>query len=204
MSGTLSFLIYNSQFETVSLDTDYRHMICLGFALAHFNHFSFFFSVLDISFASDPIPRQQLTQEGADWVSLSRPLHGLSAQQISRQQGVNGGGAPDHAGVLSVGRPPQAGVLGDSAPQQVAPAGLAPTAAATATAPLANRVGLGVPAHPILIASWVGVPARGGCPQRLALCKEAVDVLLPGELCQDGGVSKHTPSSTKTSNYYST
>lgn len=117
-------------------------------------------------------------------------LHGLPTQQISRQQGVNGSWAPDHAGVLSVWRPPQAGVLGHTAPQQVASTGLASTATA---APLANRVGLCCPAHPVLIGSWVGLPASGVSPQRLALCKEAVHLLLTGKLCQDGGVSKHTP-----------
>lgn len=121
-------------------------------------------------------------------------LHGLPTQQVSRQQGVNGRGAPDHAGVLSARRSPQAGVLGHAAPQQVASTGLASATAAAATAaPLAHRVGLCCPAHPVLIGSRVGLPAGGVGPQRLALCKEAVHLLLAGKLRQDGGVSKHTP-----------
>lgn len=119
-------------------------------------------------------------------------LHGLPAQQISRQQGVDGGGAPDHAGVLSARRPPQAGVLRHAAPQQVASTGLASSTSAT-VAPLADSVGLRCP-HPVLIGSRVGLPAGGVRPQRLALCKEAVHLLLAGELRQDGGVSEHTPS----------
>lgn len=87
-------------------------------------------------------------------------LHGLPTQQISRQQGVNGGGAPDHAGVFSARRSPQAGVLGHPSPQQVASAGLSSSAAA----PLANWVGLRCPAHPVLIGSWVGLPTSGVRP----------------------------------------
>lgn len=87
--------------------------------------------------------------------------HGLSTQQISRQQGVNGGGASNHTGVLSARRSPQAGVLRHAAPQQVASAGFAST---TTTAPLANWVGLRCPTHPVLIGSWVGLPASGVCP----------------------------------------
>ena len=118
-------------------------------------------------------------------------LHGLPTQQVSRQQGVDGSGAPDRPVVLSARGSPQAGVLGHVAPQQVASAGLA-SAAATA-APLAHGVGLSASAHPVLIGSGVGLPAGGVSPQRLALCKEAVHLLLPGKLRQDGGVPKHTP-----------
>lgn len=35
-------LIHNSQFKTVQIDTDYRHMICLGFAPVCIDFFSFF------------------------------------------------------------------------------------------------------------------------------------------------------------------
>lgn len=86
-------------------------------------------------------------------------LHGLSTQQISRQQGVDRRGAPDHTGVLSTRRAPQAGVLGHSTPQKVPPAGLA-----SAAAPLADRVGLRC-SHPVLIGSLVGLPASGVGPQ---------------------------------------
>lgn len=88
-------------------------------------------------------------------------LHGLSTQQISRQQGVNRRGAPNHAGVFSTRRAPQAGVLGHSAPKEVSSAGLA---SATAAAPLADRVGLRR-SHPVLIGSLVGLPASGVRPQ---------------------------------------
>lgn len=39
-------LIHNSQFKTVQIDTDYRHMICLGFAPVNIEifFFSFLFS----------------------------------------------------------------------------------------------------------------------------------------------------------------
>lgn len=114
-------------------------------------------------------------------------LHGLPTQQVSRQQGVDGSGAPDPPVVLSARGSPQAGVLGHVAPQQVASAGLA------SAAPLAHGVGLSASAHPVLIGSRVGLPAGGVSPQRLALCKEAVHLLLPGKLRQDGGVPKHTP-----------
>lgn len=126
------------------------------------------------------------------WLVVCRgvTLHGLSTQQITRQQGVNWRGAPDHAGIVSTRRAPQAGVLGHSPPQKVSSAGLA--SAATA-APLADRVGLRC-SHPVLIGSRVGLPAGGVCPQRLALCKEAVHLLLPSKLSQNGGVSKYTPS----------
>lgn len=42
--GTPGLLIHNSQFKTVQIDTDYRHMICLGFAPVHIEFFFFFFS----------------------------------------------------------------------------------------------------------------------------------------------------------------
>lgn len=87
-------------------------------------------------------------------------LHGLSTQQISRQQGVNRRGAPNHAGVFSTRRAPQAGVLGHSAPKEVSSAGLASAAAA----PLADGVGLRR-SHPVLIGSLVGLPASGVGPQ---------------------------------------
>lgn len=86
-------------------------------------------------------------------------LHGLSTQQISRQQGVDRRGAPNHTGVFSTRRAPQAGVLGHSAPKEVSSAGLA-----SAAAPLADRVGLRR-SHPVLIGSLVGLPASGVCPQ---------------------------------------
>lgn len=92
-------------------------------------------------------------------------LHRLPTQQVSRQQGVNGGGAPYHAGVFSVGWSPQAGVLGHAAPQQVTSTGFAPAASSTATAaPLAHSVSLRRPAHPVLIGSLVGLPASGVRP----------------------------------------
>lgn len=87
-------------------------------------------------------------------------LHGLPTQQISRQQGVNGGRAPNHSGVFPTRGSPQAGVLGHSTPKQVTSTGLA--SAATA-APLTNRVGLSCP-HPVLIGSRVGLPASGVGP----------------------------------------
>lgn len=87
-------------------------------------------------------------------------LHGLPTEQITRQQGVDGGGAPDHAGIIPARRSPQARVLGHPAPQKVASAGLASTATA---APLAHRVGLRCP-HPVLIGSRVSLPASGVCP----------------------------------------
>lgn len=95
-------------------------------------------------------------------------LHGLSAEQVSGQQGVDGGGAPDHAGVVPPGGPPQAGVLGHAPPQQVTSARLgsspsSSSSAATAAAPLADGVRLRRP-HPVLIGSWVGLPASGVGP----------------------------------------
>lgn len=87
-------------------------------------------------------------------------LHGLPTEQITRQQGVDGGGAPDNAGIIPAWRSPQARVLGHPTPQKVASAGLASTATA---APLAHRVGLRCP-HPVLIGSRVSLPASGVCP----------------------------------------
>lgn len=146
-------------------------------------------------FLINPTLHQWLTWHGGGelvgWlVCCGIILHGLPTQQISRQQGVNRGGAPNHACVLSTGRTPQAGVLRHTAPQQVASAGLA---SAGAAAPLANWVGLRCPAHSVLIGSRVGLPARGVCPQRLALCKKAVHFLLASKLRQDCGISEHAP-----------
>lgn len=176
----------DSQFtvQTAQIDTDYRHMICLGFAPVHIEFF--------IYFSNHPPPMAYVTWwwwwRLVGWlVYRGVILHGLSTQQISRQQGVNGGGAPDHTAVVAAWRPPQAGIMGHPAPQQVASTGLA------SAAPLANGVGLCRPAHTVLIGSWVGLPASGVVRQGLALCKEAVHLLLAGELRQDGGVSKHTP-----------
>lgn len=153
-------LIYNSQFITVQIDTDYRHMICLGFAPVHIE---FFFYVLYFFFippSTDGSHDMVLLWVG--WlVYCGITLHGLPTKQISGQQGVNGGGAPNHTCVFSTWWSPQAGVLGHPAPQQVSLAGLS---SATTTAPLANRVGLRCPAHPVLIGSRVGLPASGVCP----------------------------------------
>lgn len=85
-------------------------------------------------------------------------LHGLPAQQISRQQGVDGSGAPDHAGIFSTRRSPQAGVLRHPTPKQITATGLA------SAAPLTNRVGLRC-RHPVLIGSRVDLPASAVGPQ---------------------------------------
>lgn len=163
----------------------------LGFCSC--SHWFFFFS-----FLNPPHPPPMAYMTWWRWVSwlvgwlvcCGIILHGLPTQQISRQQGVNRGGAPNHACILSTGRTPQAGVLRHTAPQQVASAGLA---SAGAAAPLANWVGLRCPAHSVLIGSRVGLPARGVCPQRLALCKKAVHFLLASKLRQDCGISEHAP-----------
>lgn len=152
--------------------TDYHH-ICLSFCFL-------------LSAAPSSVGEEEGGLVGWLLVCHGVTLHGLSTQQISRQQGVNRRGAPNHTGVLSTWRAPQAGVLGHSTPKKVSSAGLA------SAAPLADRVGLRC-SHPVLIGSLVGLPASGVCPQWLALCKEAVHLLLPSKLCQNGGVSKYTP-----------
>lgn len=107
-------------------------------------------------------------------------LHGLSTQQVSRKQCVDGGGAPDPPGVLPSRGSPETGILGDPSPQQLA----APLPSAAVPVPR--------PSQTRLIGAWMGLPAGGG-GQRLTLCKEAVHFLLPGELCQDGSVTQNAP-----------
>lgn len=130
------------------------------------------------------------------------PSHGLSAQQVSRKQRVDWGGAADHPAVLSVGWPPQARVLLHAPPQQLVarlPAGSRAARSSQATAvPVANGVRGRCPSasQPRLIGAWVGLPAGGG-REGLTLCKEAVHLLLSSELRQDSGVSQNTPENEK-------
>lgn len=129
-------------------------MICLGSAPVHIHFFDFFFS-------HHPPPMAYMTWCQVGWlVYRGNILHGLPTQQVSRKQGVNRCGAPYHSSVISTRRSPQAGVLGNTAPQQVAAVSLSSTSAA---APLPNSVGLRSPAHPVLIGSRVGLPARCVC-----------------------------------------
>lgn len=138
-------------------------------------------------------------------------LHGLSTQQVPRQQGVDWGGATHDASLLGARGSPQSGVLLHAAPQQLsaclgsarsqaAATAAAATAAATAAVVVvpvgrvADRMGGpgSGPAHSGLIGAWSGLPA-GGSAKQLALCKKAIDFLFTGELCQYGGVSQHAP-----------
>lgn len=132
-------------------------------------------------------------------------LHGLPAQQVPRQQRIDWGGTPHDPSLLSARGSPQAGILLHTTPQQLS-ARLCSTcsqAAATAAAAVVVVVPVGGvtdgmggsgpgPAHPCLIGAWSGLPA-GRHAKRLALCKEAVNVLFPSKLCQDGGVPEHAP-----------
>lgn len=132
-------------------------------------------------------------------------LHGLSAQQVSRQQRIDWGGTPHHPSLLSARGSPQVRILLHSAPKQLparfGSAGSQASAPAAAGAVVVVPVwrvtdGMGGggprPTHPCLIDSWSGLPA-GGAPEQLALCKEAVHFFLPGKFCQDGGVPQHAP-----------
>lgn len=125
--------------------------------------------------------------------------HGLSAQQVSRKQRIDWGGAADHSTVLTAGRPPQAGVLRYTPPQQLVAcltAGPRPTCASSQTAavPVADGVCGRRPSasQPSLIGAGVGLPA-GGVREGLTLCKEAVHLLFSSKLCQYSGVSQNTP-----------
>ena len=133
-------------------------------------------------------------------VFVSSVLHGLSTQQVPRQQCIDLGGTPHDASLLSTRGSPQAGVLLHTAPQQLS-ARLCSASQATAAAAVvvvvpvgrvADGVGGSGPSHPRLIGARRGLPA-GGSAQRLALCKEAVHFLFPSKLCQDGGVPEHAP-----------
>lgn len=152
-----NLLINNSQFNLILIITTWFAWVLLLFILIFFLFFVFFLS------PPHPPPMAYMTWWWwVGWlVYRGIFLYGLPTQQISRQQGVNGGGASNHTGVLSAWRSPQAGVLRHTAPQQVASAGFATT---TTTAPLANWVGLCRPTHPVLMGSWVGLPASGVCP----------------------------------------
>lgn len=127
--------------------------------------------------------------------------HGLSAQQVSRKQRIDWGGAAHHSAVLGAGRPPQAGVLRYTPPQQLVarlPAGPRParssSSSQTAAVPVADGVcGRRPPApQPCLIGAGVGLPAGGG-REGLTLCKEAVHLLFSSKLSQYSGVSQNTP-----------
>lgn len=127
--------------------------------------------------------------------------HGLSAQQVSRKQRVDWGGAADHPAVLGVGRPPQARVLRHPPQQLVARLAAGSRAARSSQAaavPVADGVRGRRPsaAQPRLIGAGVGLPAGGG-REGLTLCKEAVHLLLSSELRQDSGVSQNTPEHRK-------
>lgn len=156
-----------------STDVDYRQMICLVFAHESFRG----------GFASSKC------------LALS---HGLSAQQVSRKQRVDWGGAADNPTVLGAGRPPEAGVMLYAPPQQLivrlaAGPCAARSSAQAAAGPVADRVRGRRPSatQPRLIGAGVGLPACGG-RKGLTLCKEAVHLLFSSELRQDSGVSQNT------------
>lgn len=101
VGGDPRLLIHQSQFRTGYIDTDYHHMICLGFAPVHRETVlsvficCFFVSLVLISFSSTGVSGARVPVGGRT------VLHGLSAQQVSRQQIVDGGGASHHAGVVA-------------------------------------------------------------------------------------------------------
>ena len=127
-------------------------------------------------------------------------LHGLSTQQVPRQQRVDWCGTPHDPSLLSTRGSPQVRILLHATPKQL-PACLCSASQATAAVVVVVPVGRVTdgmrgsgpsPTHPCLIGAWSGLPA--GCyAERLALCKEAVHFLLPSKLCQDGGVPEHAP-----------
>ena len=131
-------------------------------------------------------------------------LHGLSAQQVPRQQRIDWGGTPHDPAFLRIGGSPQAGILLHAAPQQLSACLCSAATAAVAAAAVVVVVPVGRvadwmggsgagPAHPSLIGAWSSLPA-GGSTEQLALCKEAINILFPGKLCQDGGVPEHAPA----------
>lgn len=96
--------------------------------------------------------------------------HGLSAQQVSRKQRIDWGGAADNSAILSTGRTPQAGVLRYTPPQQLVARLSAgprpgPSSSQTTAIPVANGVRGRRPSasQPRLIGARVGLPAGGGC-----------------------------------------
>lgn len=177
MASASCLLVFHS-----STDVDYRQMICLVFA----REGSCFAAV-----------------RGFERLALS---HGLSAQQVSRKQRIDWGGAAHHSAVLGTGRPPQAGVLLYTPPQQLVarlaagprPARSSSASSETAAVPVADGVRGRRPSapQPCLIGAGVGLPAGGG-REGLTLCKEAVHLLFSSKLCQYSGVSQNTPGKNR-------
>lgn len=138
-------------------------------------------------------------------------LHGLSAQQVPRQQRIDWGGTTHDPAFLRIWGSPQAGILLHAAPQQLSACLCSAATAAVAAAAVVVVVPVGRvadwmggsgpgPAHPSLIGAWSSLPA-GGSTKQLALCKEAINILFPGKLCQDGGVPEHAPAQRQGSRY---
>lgn len=123
----------------------------------------------------------------------SHLLDGLPAEQIPRQEGVEGRGAPDDSAIVGAGGSPKAaGVLGHPSPEQVA-AALAPQARGVPVAGVGAHqpVGAARGAQAARGGSSVGLPAGGG-RQRLPLRQESIHFFLTSKLRQDRGVAQDT------------
>lgn len=128
----------------------------------------------------------------------SHLLDGLPAEQIPRQEGVEGRGAPDDSAIVGAGGSPKAaGVLGHPSPEQVA-AALAPQARGVPVAGVGAHqpVGAARGAQAARGGSSVGLPAGGG-RQRLPLRQESIHFFLTSKLRQDRGVAQDTPEGVK-------
>lgn len=131
-------------------------------------------------------------------VCVSRS-HGLPTptQVVDRKKSVHGGRAADAPGVAAAGGTPQAcGIVwGPPEGRAVKVCTVCPREPSPAPVGEISAAGEGVRAvegaQPAL-AGPEGLPA-GSRGQGLALCKETTDLLLTGELGENGSVSQHTP-----------
>lgn len=145
------------------------------------------------------VPRSALSFAREVAARLRLRSHGLPApaQVVDRKESVHGGRAADAPRVAAARGTPQARgiVWGPPEGRAVKVCTVRPREPSPAPVGEISAAGEGVRAvegaQPAL-AGPEGLPA-GSRGQGLALCKETTDLLLAGELGENGGVPQHTP-----------